>query len=60
VTRKARLRLVVGLAVLAGAAGFTAANAHLIWTSFRSEPDCVPHLKDPGAAGQFRAAQSSC
>lgn len=54
------MRLVVGLAMFAGVAAFTAANAHLIWTSLRSEPDCVPHLKDPGAAGQFRAAQSSC
>jgi hypothetical protein len=54
------VRLAVGLGVLAGVAAFTAANAHLIWTSFRSQPDCVPHLKDPGAAGQFRAAESSC
>ena len=59
-TRKARMRLAVGLGVLAGVAAFTAANAHLIWTSFQSQPDCVPHLKDPGAARQFRAAESSC
>lgn len=50
----------VALAVVAGIGLFAAANAHLIWTSVHSEPDCVPHLKAPGAEGQFRAAQSSC
>ncbi|MBN9010648.1 MAG: hypothetical protein J0H63_11130 [Rhizobiales bacterium] len=54
------MRLVIGLAVFAGVIGFAAANAHLVWTSVSSEPDCVPHLKDPGAAGEFRAARSSC
>lgn len=50
----------VGLAVLAGICLFAAANAHLIWTSLHSQPDCVSHLKLPGQDGQFRAAQSSC
>ena len=50
----------VALAVLAGIGLFAAANAHLIWRSVNSQPDCVPHLKSPGADGQFRAAQSSC
>lgn len=59
-TARARARLVAGLAVLVAMGGFAAANAHLIWTSLESQPDCVPHLKDPGANGQFRAAQSSC
>lgn len=53
-------RVMVGLAVLAGIGIFIAANAHLIWTSVHSQPDCVPHLKLPGQDGQFRAAQSSC
>ena len=39
---------------------YAAANAHLIWTAVRSQPDCVPHLQAPGPEGQFRAAQSSC
>jgi hypothetical protein len=55
-----RRRLVVALAVMAGLGIFVAANAHLIWTSVRSQPDCVPHLKTPGQDGRFRAAQSSC
>ena len=57
---RTRMWLTVGLAVLTVLGIFTAANAHLIWTSVRSQPDCVPHLKMPGRDGQFRAAQSSC
>jgi hypothetical protein len=55
-----RIQLVIGLVALAALGIFAAANAHLIWTSVRSQPDCVPHLKVPGQDGQFRAAQSSC
>lgn len=55
-----RPRFMIGLAVLAALGIFAVANAHLIWTSVRSQPDCVPHLKVPGQDGQFRAAQSSC
>ncbi len=50
----------VGLALLAGIGIVGGANAHLLWTSMRSQPDCVPHLQVPGQDGQFRAAQSSC
>ncbi|MGE3290822.1 MAG: hypothetical protein AB7I59_20375 [Geminicoccaceae bacterium] len=53
-------RLVVVLAILAGIGLVAVANAHLVWTSMRSQPDCVPHLKAPGQDGGFRAAQSSC
>lgn len=53
-------RLIVGLAVLAGIGVFAAANVHLIWTSVRSQPACIPHLKTTGQDGRFRAAQSSC
>jgi hypothetical protein len=55
-----KARLTVGLLVLAGVGVFAGANAHLVWTSIRSQPDCVPHLMSPGQDGQFRAAQSSC
>lgn len=58
--RRTGARAIVGLAVLAGMGIFAAANAHLIWTSFRSQPNCVPHLKLPGEDGRFRAAESSC
>lgn len=57
---RTRSRLLVGLAVLAGLGLFAAANVHLVRTSFLSQPDCVPHLKEPGESGQFQAAQSSC
>lgn len=52
--RAIALALVIGLGVL------TLANAHLVYVSFASQPECVPHLK-PGHAEQgFRAARSSC
>ncbi|MBN9305508.1 MAG: hypothetical protein BGO82_03360 [Devosia sp. 67-54] len=59
-TSRLRTRLLVGLALAAGVALFAAANTHLIWTSVLSQPDCVPHLKAPGPAGGYQAAQSSC
>ncbi|CAH1662015.1 hypothetical protein [Chelatococcus asaccharovorans] len=37
-----------------------AANAHLVYVAFVSQPDCVPHLKDVGESGEYRAARSSC
>jgi len=55
-----RRRLVVALAVMAGLGIFVAANAHLLWTSLSSQPECVPHLKAPSQDGRFRAAKSSC
>lgn len=39
---------------------FFAANTHLVYVAFSSQPDCVPHAKDAGAAGVFRAAKSAC
>lgn len=59
-TKRMKRRVMVGLAVLAGIGIFAGANAHLLWTSMRSQPDCVPHLEAPGQDGQFRAAKSSC
>lgn len=50
----------VGLALLAGIGIFAGANAHLLWISVHSQPDCVPHLEAPSQNGQFRAAKSSC
>jgi hypothetical protein len=37
-----------------------AANAHLVYVAVVSQPDCVPHLKDAGSGGAYRAARSSC
>jgi hypothetical protein len=59
-TARIGTRAKVALAVFAGVGLFAAANAHLIWRSVTSQPDCVAHLKAAGAEGQFRAAQSSC
>lgn len=50
----------VTAAIIVAIGLFVAANAHLIWRSISTQPDCVAHLKTPGANGQFRAAQSSC
>ena len=52
--------------IAAAAAGLVVlvllANAHLLYVSVTSQPDCVAHLKqgDSAQAGGFRAAQSSC
>lgn len=42
-----------------------AANAHLVYVAFASQPDCVAHAKTPDTArtkdgATFRAARSSC
>ncbi len=39
---------------------FAGANAHLVYVAFQSQPDCVAHVKDPGAGGSYRAAKSAC
>ncbi|TDR94072.1 hypothetical protein [Enterovirga rhinocerotis] len=61
--RRSRRRLTVWLLVGAGLALFGAANAHLVYVAFSSQPDCVAHMK-PGQAGGspsgFAAARSAC
>jgi hypothetical protein len=37
---------------------FIAANAHLFYVAMRSQPDCVPHEKEPGSA--LQAATPAC
>jgi hypothetical protein len=38
-----------------------AANAHLLYVSLASQPECIAHLKETGSrAGEFRAANSAC
>jgi hypothetical protein len=57
--RRARWTL-IGIAV-GVVAVFAAANTHLVWVSLASQPECVPHLKEPdGSGAAFRAAKSSC
>lgn len=48
------------LLVPAGLLLVAAANAHLVYVSVTSQPDCVPHLKEPGTGGSYRAAKSAC
>lgn len=43
-----------GLLLVAGA------NAHLVYVAVTSQPDCVPHLKEAGTGGAYRAAKSAC
>ena len=44
----------VGLLLFAGA------NAHLVYVAFKSQPDCVAHVNDPGEGSGYRAAKSAC
>ena len=48
------------LLVPAGLLLVAVANAHLVYVAVTSQPDCVPHLKEAGAAGNYRAAKSAC
>lgn len=49
------------LVALAIVAVLLAANTHLVYVAFTSQPDCVSHLKLPdGSADHFRAAKSGC
>ena len=43
-----------GLLLVAGA------NAHLIYVSVKSQPDCVDHAKAVGEGGGYRAAKPAC
>ena len=56
-----RRALAIGGAIVA-ALLVLLANAHLVYVSVKSQPDCVVHLK-PGAhdaSGAYSAAKSSC
>ena len=56
-----RRTLAVGGAVVA-ALLVLLANAHLVYVSVQSQPDCVAHLKPGGhgESGVYSAAGSSC
>jgi hypothetical protein len=36
------------------------ANAHLVYVAVASQPGCVPHAKDGGEPGTFKAAKPAC
>jgi hypothetical protein len=46
--------------VPAGLLLVAAANAHLVYVAVTSQPVCVPHLKEAGTGGSYRAAKSAC
>ncbi|MCO5163989.1 MAG: hypothetical protein M9939_23035 [Mesorhizobium sp.] len=48
------------LLVPAGLLLVAAANAHLVYVAVTSQPECVPHLKEAGTGGSYRAAKSAC
>ena len=50
----------VWLTVALGLAVLVAANAHLVFVAFSSQPDCVAHSKVRGENGDYRAARSAC
>lgn len=39
---------------------FAAANAHLVYVAFQSQPECVAHVKHAGEGTGYRAAKSAC
>jgi hypothetical protein len=60
--RRARLPggSLVWLLVSAGLLLFAGANAHLVYVAFRSQPDCVAHVKGTGDGGGYRPAKPAC
>ncbi|MBX9847524.1 MAG: hypothetical protein K2Z80_37685 [Xanthobacteraceae bacterium] len=56
-----RSKLAIWLLAGVGALMLVGANSHLVYVALLSQPDCVEHRREAGAAsGQFRAAKSSC
>jgi hypothetical protein len=60
--RRRRTRAAIGLIGGGLIILVAAANAHLVYVSVTSQPDCVAHLKpgDIAQNGSFRAAKSAC
>jgi hypothetical protein len=55
-------KLLSTLLVAAGLGILIAANAHLVYVAFQSQPDCMPHAKVAGQGedAPLRAARSAC
>jgi hypothetical protein len=61
--RKRETRSIAWLAwvlVSAGLLLMAGANAHLIYVSVKSQPDCIEHAKAAGEGRGYRAAKSAC
>jgi hypothetical protein len=48
------------LLIPAGFLVFAGANAHLVYVAFRSQPDCVAHVKLASGGAGYSAARSAC
>lgn len=48
--------------VVGGLAVVVAANAHLIYLAFTTQPECVAHIREAGSGppGAYAPARSSC
>jgi len=53
-------RMVSALLVGGGLAVLIGANAHLVYVALKSQPGCVPHVKQAGGPGSYSAARSAC
>jgi hypothetical protein len=56
----ANWRLIAIMIAAASIVILIAANAHLVYVAFVSQPDCVTHTKAVGEKGTYRAARSAC
>ncbi|MDP2782028.1 hypothetical protein [Devosia sp.] len=59
-TRPRGTRRMVVIAAVVIVTVLFAANAHLVYVAFSSQPDCITHLQDAGENGTYRAAKSAC
>jgi hypothetical protein len=57
-TMRINWRIMALMLAAATIAVFIAANGHLLYVALRSQPDCVPHEKQPGSS--LLAAAPSC
>jgi hypothetical protein len=58
--RRFRRSLFAWLLPAAALLVFAAANAHLVYVAFDSQPACVEHVKAPGSGQGYSAAKSAC
>jgi hypothetical protein len=53
------MRMRIWILISAALLFFAAANIHLLYVAFTSQPTCVPHAKETGDGG-YIAAKSDC
>ena len=57
-TMRISWRIMAFMLAAATLAIFIAANGHLLYVALRSQPDCLPHEKEPGSS--LQAATPAC